>query len=596
MYLKCHTRFKDGKDHRYWSIVEKRRCLGGRIVDRHVLYLGEINDSQQQSWLRVIEAFDLGQQRQTPLALFPADRSIPTHAADFGVQVRLSDFQIRRPRQWGACWTFTRVWEQLRLEEFWKQRLPDSREGTCWYRVLVVLTAYRLIAPGSEWRLHREWFERSAMGDLLGEDFALVAKDNLYRCLDKLLVHKEQMFTWLRERWQDLFGVSFDVLLYDLTSTYFESDPPFAEGDKRQFGHSRDRRGDCVQVVIALIVTPEGFPLAYEVMAGNTSDRTTLRAFLDKIEARYGKARRIWLMDRGIPTEEALAEMRRRDPPVLYVVGTPKGRLTQLEQALLERPWETVRPSVRVKLLAQQGEQYVLVHSQTRVDKERAMRRRRLKKLWARLKQLQRQRPSYKRLLLELGAAKKEAGRAWSLVTVDWPGPPPKAKRSRRVNFAFALCRAKLRVVWRREGRYLLRTNLGENDPGALWQLYLMLVEIELAFKNLKGDLAIRPIFHQKLARIEAHIFVAFVAYCVFVTLKEQLRQKAPGLTVRQVLEKMGAMQMLDVHFPTTDERELIFTRYTQPEKDQQILLAQLGWELPAQPPPQITAKRELQM
>jgi transposase len=598
MYLKCHCRFKDGKPHRYWSIAEKRRCLGGRIVDRPVLYLGEINNSQQQSWLRIIEAFDLGQQRQTRLALFPADRAIPAQAAAYGVQVRLSEFQIRHPRQWGACWVFTRVWEQLRLEEFWKPRLPDSREGTSWYRVLMVLAAYRLIAPGSEWRLHREWFERSAMGDLLGEDFALVAKDNLYRCLDKLLAHKETLFLWLRQRWQDLFGVQFDVLLYDLTSTYFESDPPFGKDDKRQFGHSRDRRRDCVQVLIALIVTPEGFPLAYEVLAGNTSERTTLRAFLDKIEARYGKARRIWLMDRGIPTEEVLDEMRRGEPPVRYVVGTPKGRLTELEQALLERPWETVRPRVRVKLLAQAGERYVLVESQTRVAKERAMRRRRLKALWARLKELQRQRPSYERLLLELGAAKKEAGRAWSLVTLKLPAPPSRQRlsRSRRVDFQFALKRAKLRVVWRREGRYLLRTNLEETDPGQLWQLYLLLVEIELAFKNLKGDLAIRPIFHQKLARIEAHIFVAFVAYCVFVTLKEQLRRKAPGLTVRQLLEKLAAMQMLDVHFPTTDGRELIFTRYTEPEKDQQLLLAQLGWELPAQPPPRITAKRELEM
>lgn len=595
MYLKCHTRFKDGKEHRYWSIAEKRRCFGGRIVDHHLLYLGEINDSQQQSWLRVIKAFDLSEQRQTPLALFPADRAIPTHAADCGVQVRLSEFQIRRPRQWGACWAFTRVWEQLQLEEFWKQRLADSREGTSWYRVLVVLAAYRLIEPGSEWRLHREWFERSAMGDLLGEDFALVAKDNLYRCLDKLLAHKETLFGWLRERWQDLFGVKFDVLLYDLTSTYFESDPPFGEGDKRQFGHSRDRRSDCVQVVIALIVTPEGFPLAYEVMAGNTSDRTTLRGFLDKIEAHYGKARRIWLMDRGIPTEEVLEEMR-REPPVHYLVGTPKGRLTELEAALLKRSWEEVRPSVRVKLLVQEDERYVLVRSQARVAKERAMRRRRLKKLWTRLKELQEQRPSYERLLLELGAAKKEAGRVWSLVTVTLPSPPPKKQRSRRVDFTFGLNREKLRVVRRREGQYLLRTNLTETDPGQLWQLYLLLVEIELAFKNLKGDLAIRPIFHQKQARIEAHIFVAFVAYCVFVTLKEQLRWKAPGLTVRQLLEKLGAMQMLDVHFPTTDGRELIFTRYTQPEKDQQLLLAQLSWELPSQPPPQITAKRELEM
>jgi transposase len=596
MFLKCHTRFKDGKEHRYWSIAEKRRGADDRLRDRPVLYLGEINDSQKESWLRLIAAFDVEQQQQTRLALFPADRPIPEHAREFGVQVRLAEFTLRRPRQWGACWVFTKLWEQLKLEEFWRTKLPASREGTSWYHVLLVLAAYRLIEPGSEWRLHRHWFEQSAMGDLLGEDFALVAKDNLYRCLDKLVAHKEALFTSLRERWEDLFEAKFDVLLYDLTSTYFESDPPLGQEDKRQFGHSRDHRPDCVQVVIALVVTPDGFPLAYEVMAGNTSDRTTLRAFLDRIQTRYGKARRIWVMDRGIPTEKVLEEMRRSDPPVHYVVGTPKGRLTELEQALLEKPWQTARANVRVKLLPQEGELYVLVHSVARVAKERAMRRRKLNGLWARLRELQRQRPSYKRLLLELGAAKQAAGRVWSLVSLTLPDPPVKSERSRRVSFEYTLRRDKLRQVRQREGRYLLRTTLIETDPAKLWEFYLLLTEIELAFKHLKGDLAIRPIFHQKGARIEAHIFVCFLAYCLFVTLKQQLRQKAPGLTVRAVLEKMAAIQMLDVHFPTTDGRELIFTRYTQPERDQKLLLAQMGWELPPQPPPRISAKREMQM
>ena len=193
MHLKCHRRVKDGKEHRYWSIVESRRCSGGRIVQRHVLYLGEINDSQQEAWLRCVEVFDSNRQQQVRLALFPADRPVPEHAADCGVQVRLRDFFIRRPRQWGACWLFLELWRELHLNRFWEQRLPDSREGTSWYHVLVVLCAYRLIAPGSEWRLHREWFEKSAMADLLGEDFALAAKDNLYRCLDKLLPHKERL-------------------------------------------------------------------------------------------------------------------------------------------------------------------------------------------------------------------------------------------------------------------------------------------------------------------------------------------------------------------------------------------------------------------
>ena len=598
MYLKCHSRVKDGKEHLYYSIAEKVSCSGGRRVERHIFYLGEVNDSQREGWLKLIEAFDVGHQQQTKLALFASDRPVPMHAADFAVQVRLAEFRIERPRQWGACWVFVRLWEQLKLGEFWRERLPSSREGTSWYHLVMVLCAYRWIDPGSEWRLHREWYRQSALGDLLDEDFALVAKDNPYRCLDKLVAHKAALFTYLQARWRDLFGITYDVLLYDLTSTYFESDPPFPEGDKRQFGHSRDKRSDCVQVVIGRVVTPEGFPLAYEVLAGNTSDKTTLKMFLQKIEAQYGKARRVWIMDRGIPTEENLTQMRQQsDPPVQYVVGTPKGRLTKLEAALLKLPWQQARPSVQVKLLSQEQELFILVNSQARVNKERAIRRRKLKKLWVRLKELKEQWPSYQALWMKLGAAKAEAGRVWSLVKLSLPKVPRtrKAREQRVPGFEFELRKAKLREVHKREGRYLLRTNLTETDPVKVWEFYLQLVEVEQAFKNLKGDLCIRPIFHQLQRRIEAHIFVCFLAYCVQVTLRYQLRAKAPGLTPRQVLEKFGRMQMMDVHFPTTDGRELVFVRYTQPEKDQQLLLAQMNWELPPQSPPRITAKGELE-
>ena len=597
MYLKCHTRCKDGKQHRYWSLMEKRRVPDGRILDRPLLYLGEINDAQQAAWTRTIAAFDPVTQLPQTLALFPADRPLPAHAADYGVQVRLSEFRLQRPRQWGACWLALQLWERLQLGEFWRTRLPTSREGTSWYHLLQVLTVYRLIDPGSEWRLHRDWFLGTALGDLLDEDFALVAKDNPYRCLDRLLPHKTELFTFLQGRWKDLFGATFDVLLYDLTSTYFESSPPFPDGDKRRYGYSRDHRPDCVQVVIALVVTPEGFPLAYEVLAGNTADATTLRAFLEKIEKQYGQARRIWVMDRGIPTEEVLAEMRASDPPVQYVVGTPKARLSALEAKLAHCSWQQARPAVQVKLLPHSGELFVLVQSQDRIHKERAMRRRKLKTLWARLQELQTQRPSYEQLLLKLGAAKAEAGRLWALVTVTLPEPPTTKKaRGQRTDFTFALNRPALRIVLRREGRYLLRTPLAETDPAKVWEFYLQLAEVEAAFKNLKGDLALRPIYHQREDRIEAHIFVAFLAYCLHVTLRAILRGKAPGLTPRAVLEKFAPMQMLDVHFPTTDGRELIFTRYTQPEKDLQLLLEQLGWSLPSQPPPKITAKRAVDM
>jgi transposase len=589
-FLQCHHRVKNGKDHCYWSIAEKVRTHRG-WVQRHLLYLGEINDSQKASWTKQIDVFDVQQQQTKELALYPADRVVPEHALEYGVGVQLSEFELRRPRQWGACWVGCQLWDQLQLEEFWRERLPDSREGTCWRNVLQTLTLYRLIDPGSEWRLHREWFKNSAMGDLLNEDFSLAQKDNLYRCLDKLLKHRDALVGHLRSRWEDLFGVKFEVLLYDLTSTYFESDPPFPEGDKRRYGYSRDKRPDCVQVVIALVVTPEGFPLAYEVMPGNTSDRTTLRGFLKRIEELHGKAERIWVMDRGIPTEEVLEEMRRSETPIYYLVGTPKGSLTRHEQELLERPWQVVREGVQVKLLPQEGELLVLAQSNDRVSKERSMRRSQLKGLIRRLKELQLMKLSRDQLLLKLGAAQSQYPAAWRLVHIR---VPTEAEPINAQTFTFSLHMKKLRQVRRREGRYLLRSNLSGEDPAKLWQFYIQLTQVEAAFKNLKDDLSLRPIFHQLEHRIEAHIFVAFLAYCLHVSLRARLRVLAPGLTPRSMLEKFAAIQMLDVHFPTTDGRELVFCRYTQPEKDHKMLLAQLGWELPPQSPPKISQKGAL--
>jgi transposase len=590
MFLKCHSRVKDGKEHRYWNIVENRRCGRGKFVQRQVLYLGEINDTQRESWCRTIEVFDENRERTMALALFAADRQLPNFAAEFGVQVRLKEMELHRPRQWGACWLGCHLYEQLELDEFWAERLADSREGTCWQHILQTLVCYRLLDPGSEWRLHRQWFEQSAMGDLLDEDYSLVEKNSLYRCLDKVLRHKEQLFGHLRLRWQDLFGARFEVLLYDLTSTYFESDPVFEETDKRRFGYSRDKRSDCVQVVIGLIITPEGFPLAYEVLPGNTSDKTTLRDFLRKIEEQYGKAERVWLMDRGIPTEEVLAEMRSSDPPISYLVGTPKGRLSKLEDDLLERPWQSVRPGVEVKVLPQENELYLFAQSRDRLNKERAMRRRQLKALWKRLGQLQQMKLNVRNLLLKLGEAKGRYPAAWRLIDIQLPEPTKEGNAT----LGFALNRQKLRQARRREGRYLLRTNLCGREPAELWEFYIQLVEIEAAFKNLKNDLALRPIFHQLEHRIEAHIFVAFIAYCLHVTLRARLRPLAPGLTPRAVLDKFATIQMIDVHFPTTDGRTLILSRYTYPEPDHKLLLEQLKLTLPVQPPPRISSRGKL--
>jgi len=583
MYLRRIQRKKNGKEHAYWSIVESRRLANGHVAQRHVLYLGEINDAQERAWTRSIQVFADDDPQPQTVALFPADRAVPLAVDEASiVRLRLSELSVHRPRQWGACWLALQLWNELQLPEFWSQHLAPSRKGTRWDQVLAVLAVYRLLAPGSEWRLHRQWFDQSALADLLGVDFSVADPHHLYGCHDLLLAHKTALFTHLTQRWRDLFNASFEVLLYDLTSTYFESDPPFAEGDKRRFGYSRDKRPDCVQVVIALIVTPEGFPLAYEVLAGNTSDKTTLRSFLQKIEKQYGKARRIWIMDRGIPTEEVLAEMRASDPPVQYLVGTPKGRLTKLEKALLDKPWQEARPGVTVKLLPQEGELYVLARSADRVAKERAMRRRQLKWLWKRLPQLQAMELCREELLMKLGAARQQAPSAWRLVEIEVDAA--------QARFTYRLNKDKLRQVRRREGRYLLRSNLTETDPAAVWNYYLQLVQVEQAFRNLKGDLAVRPIFHQNQARIEAHIFVSFLAYCLHVTLGRWLRTLAPGLTPRSVLEKFAAVQMVDVHIPTSDDRILILQRYTHPEPELRLLLERLKLKLPDQPPPRITA------
>src|SRR5438105_2304771 len=472
MYLRFARRMKNGKEHRYWSIVESKRCAGGKVVQRPVLYLGEINDSQHAAWCRVIETLDEDNQRYRQLALFPADRGVPEHAKGYGVQVRIEAMQLHRPRQWGACWLACELYEQLQLDRFWAARLPDSREGTSWRHILQTLVCYRLIDPGSEWRLHRLWFEQSAMGDLLGEDYSLAEKNALYRCLDKLVAHKQALFSHLRQRWQDLFGAKFDILLYDLTSTYFECDPPENTEDKRRFGHSRDKRKDCVQVVIA--------------------------------------------------------------------------------------------------------------KSDARILKERGIRRRKLRWLLARLKEISKMELKRDDLLMKLGAAQAKVPAAWRLVDVE---VAPEG-----ATFSYAINRKKFRKVWRREGRYLLRTNLSGRDPAQLWQFYIQLVEVEAAFKNLKDDLQLRPIYHQLIGRIEAHIFVAFLAYCLHVTLRARLRPLASGLTPRAVLDKFAAIQMLDVHFPTTDGRKLILSRYTELNADQKMLVKQLRLDLPVQPRPRITA------
>jgi transposase len=588
VHLKVHRRKKDGKEHRYFSVVESRRVGRGKVVHRTVVYLGEINDSQRASWRKTLGVFDEQTQESRTLSLFPEDREVVGKDVD-ALQIRLNEMQLERPRTFGGCWLGCELWRQLKLAEFWQSRLPEAREAVPWEKVLRLLVVNRLLDPGSEFRVHRQWFDQTAMGELLGTDFAVAEKDRLYRCLDRLLEHKQELFQHLRQRWQDLFRTHFDILFYDLTSTYFEGE---AEGiEKAKRGYSRDHRPDCLQVIIALVITPEGFPLAYEVLDGNTSDRTTLRGFLDRIEATYGKARRIWVMDRGIPTEALLQQMRDPEQQTFYLVGTPKGRVNQHEKKWLDLPWQQVRESVQVKLYEHEGELYVLAKSEGRQAKEKAIRRKRLARLLRKLRVMRRSLPKRDQLLLRIGAAKKDAGRAFGYVTIR---VPKAGQEMTRQTFTFAVDKKKFRKAEMRDGHYLLRSNLTAEDPGVLWERYVQLTQIEAAFKAMKSELGLRPIYHRLGDRVEAHILVAFLAYCLLVTLKNRLRELAPGLTPRAVLEMLAPMQMLDVTFPTTDGRRLTMPRFTQPTPEQKLLLHQLQLTLPEQPPPRIQVKPEI--
>ena len=583
MFLRSKRRLKNGKCHRYWSVVENRRLSPDRVVQRQVLYLGEINDDQEAAWRRTLEVFDEQRHQTCQMTLFPEDRPIPADAVN-ALSLRMCDLRLRRDRSYGDCWLGLMLWRQLQLDRFWGHCLADQRGEVPWEQVLAILAINRLVAPASEWHVHRQWFLTTALDELLGVDFAAVAKDRLYRCLDRLVAHKDALHRHLVEQWRTLFDAKFDILLYDLTSTYFEGQ--CKQIPKAKHGYSRDGRGDCRQVVIALVVTPDGLPLAYEVLAGNTADNTTLKTFLGKIESLYGQANRIWVMDRGVPTEAVLAEMRSEG--LHYLVGTPKSQLGKMEQALLEQSWSQVHEGLQVKLIQQDGEVYVLARSEDRRSKERAIHRRKLKQLVHGLNRLKRRKVSRDGLLQKIGALRAKAGQVQRFVKIDLPAEGQKVGRWR---FGGRFDRAGWRAFRQREGAYLLRGFLPASvaqDGVSLWQMYMQLVQVEQAFQHFKTDLAIRPIGHQLECRVEAHVLVAFLGYALLASLRMKVRPAAVGLTVRAVLEKLASIRMVDVCIPTTDGRLLVMPRYIEPQAEQELVLDKLNLRLPAQPPPRI--------
>ena len=592
MFLRCHARKKNGKLHRYWSVVESRRLAGGQSAQRQLLYLGEINDSQEEAWRKSIEVFDEDADHSRQACLFPADRPIPLDEVN-ALSLRMSEMRLLRARPFGDCWLGCLLWRQLGLERFWQRQLGDERGGVPWEKVLQLLAINRLCRPGSEFAVHRHWFVNSAMDELLECDFAVAEKDRLYRCLDRILAHKDALCRHMAEQWRTLFDARFDILLYDLTSTYFEGS--CAQIPKAKHGYNRDGRSECRQVVIALVVTTDGLPLAYEVLSGNTADKTTLGLFLEKIQSMYGKARRVWVMDRGIPTQATLEKMRQEQ--VAYLVGTPRNMLGKLEQAMMGKPWEKVHEGMSVKLLEQEGELYVLAQSQDRRRKENAMRRRKLRKLVHGLNRIKRgmkrRKISRDALLRRVAVLRKEAGRIAWFVPVREPAAGEQVSRQ---TFVCTFRRNEWRNAIESDGSYILRAHVPweqwpqgmEKQASVLWEWYMQLTHVEEAFKTLKSDLNLRPIHHQIGKRVEAHILVAFLGYCLTVTLRMKLAATAPGLTPRAVLQSLAAIQMLEVHIPTSDGRMLVMPRYTEPELQQQLILDKLGFALPAQPPPRI--------
>jgi transposase len=578
MFLKAHARFKDGKRHVYYSLTESLRVSRKRVVQRTVLHLGELNTTQVERWQRTIEALqEDGQRRQ--LRLF-TDREgqVPVAAEDVA-EVILSSLVVRRPRRFGDCWVGCKLWEDLGLRAFWETALGEQRGEVPWAKVVELLVVNRLCDPRSELFIHEKWFPQTAMDLLLDSNAAVAEKDRLYRALDRMVAHKDALEQHLADKWRDLFGATFDVLLYDLTSTYFEGDA--GEVEKAARGYSRDHRPDCAQLVLAIVVTPEGFPLSYEVFDGDRADVTTLEAMLDQVEAKHGRARRVWVFDRGIVSEANLQKLRARGGQ--YVVGTPRRRLEAYEQELLEGSWQQISPSVQVQLIQQDQETYVLARSVDRARKEEAMRWRQVRGLMRDLVKLRR---SIRRstlvdadkVLMRLGRLSERWPRAWHYVSTEWE----------EAKLSWQWDRPALRLAQHRDGAYLLRTNLSDHSPETLWRMYVQLTEVEAVFRALKSELAIRPIWHWVGPRVEAHVMVAFLGYCLWVCLKQKLKATAPGLSPWQVLDQFKRIVQVEVWFKLRAGGAICLPRITQPEPAQAMLLHQLDWSLPEQPPPRI--------
>jgi transposase len=575
MFLRSHQRHKDGKQHTYWSLVETVRTADGPR-QRRLCYLGELNGNAQTRWLKTVEVFN-EQGESCQLKLFPSEVE-PPHNEPNIARVLLNKVRLERVRQFGNCFVGLELWRRLGLDRFYEQLLDAEAADVAWSRVAAVLAINRLCAPGSELSIEQRWYPDTALDDLLGIEQEKINDTRLYRCLDRLLPHKKELERHLKQRYGELFGAEFDVLLYDLTSSYVEGGAD--RNPMMQRGYSRDHRPDCKQLIIALIVNVEGFPFSYEIFDGNRRDVTTLEAILRLVERKYGKARRVWVFDRGIVSEENLAALRKRGAQ--YLVGTVHKKLKEFERELLEGGWEQVRPEVEVKLVSTPAgeETYVLCRTAARKEKEKAIRSRFSTRMETALNKLKKRvaeqrlqdRNKIERQIGRIQARHPQVADLYQMEVVPSAG-------GLRLEWTVL----KERHIWQqlREGAYLLRTNLSGESAGELWKKYIQLTEAEAAFRTLKSELSIRPIFHQLERRAKAHVLVAFLGYALWVTLKHFLRRKNLKTSPAQALSMLSGLRSADIVLPTTDRREIRLRRITTPTQEQQTLLAHLGMQIP---------------
>ena len=578
MFLRAHSRSKDGKQHQYWSLVETVRTADGPR-QRTLCYLGELNDSAQARWLKTIEVFnEQGETHQ--LRLFPSEVEPPANDPDVA-QVVLGKVRLERSRQLGPCYVGWELWRRLKLDEFFASTIDTDGADVPWSRVAAILAINRLCAPGSELAIEQRWYPATALGEVLHIEEGKINDTRLYRCLDRMLPQKTKLEQHLKQRYGELFGAEFELMLYDLTSTYVEG--AAASNPMMKRGYSRDHRPDCLQLVLALIVNPEGFPCSYEVFNGNRADVTTMEVILRTVERKYGKARRVWVMDRGIVSEANLVAIRKRDGQ--YLVGTPRSRMKEFERHLSEEAdWEQVRDQVQVKLIPTPDgqETFMLCKTEGRQQKEQAIRNRFATRMEKALDGLKKQVKAGRlknrdKIHVRIGRILASHPQVADLYEVTVK------EESGQLQLAWSAKEAQQQWRQTREGAYLLRTNLTAITASELWEKYIQLTEVEATFRALKSELSIRPLFHQLETRVKAHVMVAFLGYALWVTLKHLLQRKQSESSPARTLAALATVQSADIVLPTTDGREIRLRRITEPTEEQKRVLVQLGIDLPRQ-------------